>query len=193
MTVTTLKGSKTEQNLLAAFAGESQARNRYSFAASVARKEGFEQISSLFLQTADEEKQHAKLFFKHLQGGEVTITAGYPAGVDGDTLAQLRAAAAGERLEWTTLYRGSAEDANQEGFKNVAETFKQVAAVEEWHERRYNKLAEALQNKSFFKKPQKALWKCRECGRVVEAFEAPLKCPTCAHPQAFFELYVENY
>jgi rubrerythrin len=193
VTVTTLKGSKTEQNLLAAFAGESQARNRYSFAASVARKEGFEQISSLFLQTADEEKQHAKLFFKHLQGGEVTITAGYPAGVDGDTLAQLRAAAAGERLEWTTLYRGSAEDANQEGFKNVAETFKQVAAVEEWHERRYNKLAEALQNKSFFKKPQKALWKCRECGRVVEAFEAPLKCPTCAHPQAFFELYAENY
>ena len=187
------KGSKTEQNLLAAFAGESQARNRYSFAASVARKEGFEQISSLFLETADDEKQHAKLFFKHLQGGEVTITAGYPAGVDGDTLAQLRAAAAGERLEWTTLYRGSAEDANQEGFKNVAETFKQVAAVEEWHERRYNKLAEALQNKSFFKKPQKALWKCRECGRVVEAFEAPLKCPTCAHPQAFFELYVENY
>jgi len=189
----TLKGSKTEKNLLAAFAGESQARNRYSFAASVARKEGFEQISSLFLQTADEEKQHAKLFFKHLQGGEVTITAGYPAGVDGDTLAHLRAAAAGERYEWTTLYRGSAEAANQEGFKNVAETFKQVAAVEEWHERRYNKLAEALQNKSFFKKPQKALWKCRECGRVVEAFEAPLKCPTCAHPQAFFELYVENY
>ena len=193
MTMTTLKGSKTEQNLLAAFAGESQARNRYSFAASVARKEGFEQISSIFLETADEEKQHAKLFFKHLQGGEVTITAGYPAGVDGDTLAQLRAAAAGERLEWTTLYRGSAEDANQEGFKNVAETFKQVAAVEEWHERRYNKLAEALQNKSFFKKPQKAIWKCRECGRVVEAFEAPLKCPTCAHPQAFFELYAENY
>jgi len=189
----TLKGSKTEQNLLAAFAGESQARNRYSFAASVARKEGFEQISSLFLETADEEKQHAKLFFKHLQGGEVTITAGYPAGVAGDTLAHLRAAAAGERHEWTTLYRGSAEDAVQEGLRDVAETFKQVAAVEEWHERRYNKLAEALQNKSFFKKPHKALWKCRECGRVVEAFEAPLKCPTCAHPQAFFELYAENY
>jgi len=189
----TLKGSKTEQNLLAAFVGESQARNRYSFAASVARKEGFEQISSLFLETADEEKQHAKLFFKHLQGGEVMITAGYPAGVAGDTLAHLRAAAAGERHEWTTLYRGFAEDAIQEGFQNVAETFKQVAAVEEWHERRYNKLAEALQNKSFFKKPHKALWKCRECGRVVEAFEAPLKCPTCAHPQAFFELYAENY
>ncbi len=191
--MTTLKGSKTEQNLLAAFAGESQARNRYSFAASVARKEGFEQISSLFLETADEEKQHAKLFFKHLQGGEVTITAGYLAGVEGDTLAHLRAAAAGERHEWTTLYRGFAEDAIQEGFQNVAETFKQVAAVEEWHERRYNKLAEALEKKSFFKKPHKALWKCRECGRVVEAFEAPLKCPTCAHPQAFFELYAENY
>lgn len=189
----TLKGAKTEQNLLAAFAGESQARNRYSFSASVARKEGFEQISSLFLETADEEKQHAKLFFKHLQGGEVTITAGYPAGVEGDTLVHLRAAAAGERHEWTTLYRGSAEDAVQEGLRDVAETFKQVAAVEEWHERRYNKLAEALQNKSFFKKPHKALWKCRECGRVVEAFEAPLKCPTCAHPQAFFELYAENY
>lgn len=191
--MTTLKGSKTEKNLLAAFAGESQARNRYSFAASVARKEGFEQISSLFLETADEEKQHAKIFFKHLQGGEVTITAGYPAGVDGDTLAQLRAAAAGERHEWTTLYTGFAEDAVQEGLRDVAETFRQVAAVEEWHERRYNKLAEALQNKSFFKKPHKALWKCRECGRVVESFEAPPKCPTCAHPQAFFELYAENY
>jgi len=189
----TLKGSKTEHNLLAAFAGESQARNRYSFAASIARKEGFEQISSLFLETSDDEKQHAKLFFKHLQGGEATITAGYPAGVGGDTLAHLKAAAAGERHEWTTLYTGFAEEAIQEGFHSAAETFKQVAAVEQWHERRYNKLVEAVQNKSVFKKPQKALWKCRECGRVVEAFEAPIKCPTCEHPQAFFELYAENY
>ena len=189
----TLKGSKTEHNLLAAFAGESQARNRYSFAASIARKEGYEQISGLFLETADDEKQHAKLFFRHLEGGEATITAGYPAGVAGDTLAQLKAAAAGERLEWTTLYTGFADDAIQEGFPHAAETFKQVAAVEQWHERRYNKLAEALQSKSVFKKPQKALWKCRECGRVVEALEAPAKCPTCAHPQAFFELYAENY
>jgi len=189
----TLKGSKTEHNLLAAFAGESQARNRYSFAASIARKEGYEQISSLFLETADDEKQHAKLFFKHLQGGEATITAGYPAGVGGDTLTQLKAAAAGERHEWTVLYTGFAEEAIQEGFKSAAETFKQVGAVEEWHERRYNKLAEALQNKSFFKKPHKVLWKCRECGRVVESFEAPVQCPTCAHPQAFFELYAENY
>jgi rubrerythrin len=189
----TLKGSKTEHNLLAAFAGESQARNRYSFAASIARKEGFEQISSLFLETSDDEKQHAKLFFKHLQGGEATITAGYPAGVGGDTLAHLKSAAAGERHEWTTLYTGFAEEAIQEGFHSAAETSKQVAAVEQWHERRYNKLVEAVQNKSVFKKPQKALWKCRECGRVVEAFEAPIKCPTCAHPQAFFELYAENY
>ena len=189
----TLKGSRTEHNLLAAFAGESQARNRYSFAASVARKEGYEQISSLFLQTSDDEKQHAKLFFNLLQGGEATITAAYPAGVGGDTLALLRAAAAGERHEWTTLYTGFAEDASQEGFQNAAEIFKQVGAVEQWHERRYNKLAEAVQNKNVFKKPQKSLWRCRECGRVVEAFEAPLQCPTCAHPQAFFELYAENY
>ena len=189
----TLKGSKTELNLLAAFAGESQARNRYSFAASIARKEGYEQISSLFLQTADDEKQHAKLFFNRLQGGEATITAGYPAGVGGNTLAQLKAAAAGERHEWTTLYTGFADEAIQEGFQDVAELFKQVGSVEEWHERRYNKLAEAVQNQIVFKKPQKVHWRCRECGRVVEALEAPLKCPTCAHPQAFFELYAENY
>jgi rubrerythrin len=189
----TLKGSKTEHNLLAAFAGESQARNRYTFAASIARKEGYEQISSLFLQTADDEKQHAKLFFNRLQGGEATITAGYPAGVGGNTLAQLKAAAAGERHEWTTLYTGFADEAIQEGFQDVAELFKQVGAVEEWHERRYNKLAEAVQNQSVFKKPQKVHWRCRECGRVVESLEAPLKCPTCAHPQAFFELYAENY
>jgi rubrerythrin len=189
----TLKGSKTEQNLLAAFAGESQARNRYTFAAKIARKEGYEQISSLFLETSDDEKQHAKLFFRLLEGGEATITAGYPAGVNGDTLAQLKAAAAGERHEWTTLYTLFADEALQEGFHSAAEAFKQIGAVEQWHERRYNKLAEALLNNSVFKKPQQVLWKCRECGRVVEASEAPLKCPTCAHPQAFFELYVENY
>ncbi|NTW35236.1 MAG: rubrerythrin family protein [Syntrophobacteraceae bacterium] len=189
----TLRGSKTEHNLLAAFAGESQARNRYTFAAKIARKEGYEQISSLFLETSEDEKQHAKLFYKLLQGGEVTITAGYPAGVEGDTLVQLKAAAAGERHEWTTLYARFAEEALQEGFPSAAEAFEQIGAVEQWHERRYNKLAEALQNNSVFTKPQRVLWKCRECGRVVEAFEAPLKCPTCAHPQAFFELYVENY
>ena len=189
----TLKGSKTEHNLLAAFAGESQARNRYTFAASIARKEGYEQISGIFLETADNEEEHAKVFFKHLQGGEVTITAGYPAGVPGGTLEQLKAAAAGEKMEWTTLYTGFADVAGQEGFKDAAQTFRQVAAVEEWHERRYNKLIEAVQSGTVFKKPQKARWKCRNCGRVIEAVEAPAQCPTCQHPQAYFELQAENY
>ena len=189
----TLKGSKTEHNLLAAFAGESQARNRYSFAASIARKEGYEQISSIFVETADNEKEHAKVFFKQLQGGEATITAGYPAGLGGDTLAQLKAAAAGEKHAWTTLYTGFADDAAQEGFRDIAEIFRQVAVVEEWHERRYNKLIEAVQSKTVFKKSQKALWKCRNCGRVVEAVEAPAVCPTCQHPQAYFELFADNY
>ena len=189
----TLKGSKTEHNLLAAFAGESQARNRYTFAASIARKEGYEQISGIFLETADNEKEHAKVFFKQLEGGEATITAGYPAGVPGDTLVQLKAAAAGENLEWTTLYTGFADEAAQEGFKEAAEVFKQVAAVEQWHERRYNKLIEAVEGGTVFKKPEKVLWKCRNCGRVMEASESPAKCPTCQHPQAYFELFAENY
>ncbi len=188
-----LKGSKTEHNLLAAFAGESQARNRYTFAASIARKEGYEQISGIFLETADNEKEHAKVFFKQLEGGEATITAGYPAGVPGDTLVQLKAAAAGENLEWTILYTGFADEAAQEGFKEAAEVFKQVAAVEQWHERRYNKLIEAVEGGTVFKKPKKVLWKCRNCGRVLEASEPPAQCPTCQHPQAYFELFAENY
>ena len=188
-----LKGSKTEQNLLAAFAGESQARNRYTIAASIARKEGYEQIKGIFLETAENELEHAKLFYKQLEGGEATITAGYPAGVPGDTLAQLQAAAAGEKMEWTTLYSGFAEVADQEGFKGAADTFRLVAEVEKWHERRYNKLIEAVQLKAVFKKPETALWKCRNCGRVVESTEAPEKCPTCLHPRAYFELYAENY
>ena len=188
-----LKGSKTEQNLLAAFAGESQARNRYTIAASIAKKEGYEQIRGIFLETADNELEHAKLFVKLLEGGEATITAGYPAGVPGDTLAQLKAAAAGEKMEWTTLYSGFAEVADQEGFKDAADTFRLVAEVEKWHERRYNKLIEAVQANTVFKKPETALWKCRNCGRVVEAQEAPEKCPTCLHPRAYFELYAENY
>ncbi len=189
----TLKGSKTEHNLLAAFAGESQARNRYTFAASIARKEGYEQISGIFLETADNEKEHAKVFFKQLEGGEATITAGYPAGVPGDTLVQLKAAAAGENLEWTTLYTSFADEATQEGFKEAAEVFKQVAAVEQWHERRYNKLIEAVEGGTVFKKPKKVLWKCRNCGRVLEASEPPAQCPTCQHPRAYFELFAENY
>ena len=188
-----LKGSKTEHNLLAAFAGESQARNRYTFAASIAKKEGFEQISGIFLETADNEKEHAKVFYRQLEGGEATITAGYPAGVLGDTLAQLHAAAAGEKLEWTTLYKGFADVAEQEGFKEAAQVFGQVAEVEQWHERRYNKLIEAVKNSTVFKKPEIVFWKCRNCGRVIESTEPPVSCPTCQHPQAYFELLAENY
>ena len=188
-----LKGSKTEQSLLAAFAGESQARNRYTVAAGIAKKEGYEQIRGIFLETAENELEHGKLFYRHLEGGEATITAGYPAGVPGDTLAQLKAAAAGEKMEWTTLYTGFADVADEEGFKDVARTFRQVAAVEEWHERRYNRLIEAVQANTVFKKPEKVLWKCRNCGRIVEAAEAPEKCPTCDHPKAFFEVHAENY
>ena len=188
-----LKGSKTEQNLLAAFAGESQARNRYTMAAKIAKKEGFEQISAIFMETADNELEHAKVFFRQLEGGEATITAGYPAGVVGGTLEQLKSAAAGERMEWTTLYTGFGDVADQEGFKDASRTFKKIAEVEKWHERRYNKLIEAVQAATVFKKPQTVLWKCRNCGRVIEAAEAPEICPSCDHPQAYFELLAENY
>jgi rubrerythrin len=188
-----LKGSKTEQNLLAAFAGESQARNRYTIAAKIAKKEGFEQIGAIFMETADNELEHAKVFFRQLEGGEATITAGYPAGVVGGTLEQLKSAAAGERMEWTTLYTGFGDVADQEGFKDASRAFKKIAEVEKWHERRYNKLIEAVQAATVFKKPQTVLWKCRNCGRVIEAAEAPEICPSCDHPRAYFELLVENY
>lgn len=188
-----LKGSKTEKNLLAAFAGESQARNRYTMAAKIAKKEGYEQIGGIFTETAENELEHAKVFFRLLEGGEATITAGYPAGVIGGTLEQLKSAAAGEKMEWTSLYSGFADVADQEGLKKAATAFRQIAEVEKWHERRYNKLIEAVSAKTVFKKPQKAQWKCRNCGRVMEATEAPEKCPTCDHPKAYFELYAENY
>jgi rubrerythrin len=188
-----LKGSKTEQNLLAAFAGESQARNRYTMAAKIAKKEGFEQIGAIFMETADNELEHAKVFFRQLEGGETTITAGYPAGVVGGTLEQLKSAAAGERMEWTTLYTGFGDVADQEGFKDASRAFKKIAEVEKWHERRYNKLIEAVQAATVFKKPQTVLWKCRNCGRVIEAAEAPEICPSCDHPRAYFELLAENY
>ena len=189
----TLKGSKTEHNLLAAFAGESQARNRYTMAAKIAKKEGYEQISAIFMETAENELEHAKVFFRQLEGGEATITAGYPAGVIGGTLEQLEAAAAGERMEWTTLYTGFADVAKQEGFEKAAYAFSQIAEVEHWHERRYNKLIEAVKESTVFVRPQKVLWKCRNCGRVIEAPQAPEVCPTCDHPQSHFELFVENY
>jgi rubrerythrin len=187
------KGSKTEKNLLAAFAGESQARNRYTFFASEARKAGYEQIAAIFLDTADNEKEHAKLFFKLLKGGEVTITAGYPAGVIGDLAANLKAAADGEKVEWTTLYVNFAEVAKQEGFMDVCQTFSQVAKVEKQHEARYRALLKNVQEGKVFKKDSTIKWHCRNCGYVPEGKEAPDKCPVCAHPRAFFEVLAENY
>ena len=189
----TLKGSETEKNLLAAFAGESQARSRYTMSAKIAKKEGYEQIFGIFMETAENELEHAKMFFKQLEGGEATITAGYPAGVPGDTLAQLQAAAAGEKLEWTTLYTGFSDVARQEGFQEIGDVFDRIAEVEQWHERRYNKLIEAVENGTVFKSPTKAYWKCRNCGRVHEGTEPPDICPTCLHPKAHFELLAENY
>jgi rubrerythrin len=188
-----LKGSKTEKNLLASFAGESQARNRYTYFASVAKKAGFEQISAILLETADNEKEHAKIFFKFLQGGEAEITAAYPAGTIGNTAANLEAAAAGENLEWTKLYKEAGETAEEEGFDEIANAFKRVAEVEKQHERRYRKLLKNVQEDKVFKKDTTVKWKCRNCGHVSEGAEAPTKCQACAHPQAHFELRVENY
>ncbi len=188
-----LKGSKTEKNVLAAFAGESQARTRYTFFASVAKKEGFEQIAAIFAETADNEKEHAQLFFKHLQGGDVEITAKYPAGIMGSTAQNLKAAAAGEKLEWGTLYPSFAETAVSEGFREIAATFRAVASVEAQHERRYLKLLNNVETGQVFKKPAVVKWKCRNCGHVMEAKEAPEKCPVCQHDRAYFELFCENY
>ncbi|VVB75495.1 Rubrerythrin [Candidatus Tiddalikarchaeum anstoanum] len=188
-----LKGSKTEQNLLKAFAGESQARNRYTYFSSEARKAGFEQISAIFTETADNEKEHAKVFFGYLQGGGVEITATYPAGVIGKTDSNLLAAAEGEKMEWSSLYPEFSKIAKEEGFADVAESFKQIAEVEEQHEKRYRKLLEDVKNKTVFKKEKKTKWHCRNCGYVYEGTEAPKVCPACKHPQAFYELLSENY
>jgi len=188
-----LKKSQTEKNLLAAFAGESQARNRYTFFANVARKEGFEQIAAIFTETADNEREHGELFFKHLQGGDAQITATYPAGIIGTTAQNLKAAAAGEKLEWVTLYPGFAEVAAKEGFPEVANTFRRVALVEATHERRYLKLLASVESGQVFRKPEPVKWKCRNCGYVIEAKEAPAKCPVCGHEQAYYELFCENY
>jgi rubrerythrin len=187
------KGSRTEKNLLAAFAGESQARNRYTYFASAARNEGFEQISAIFLETADNEKEHAKLFFKHLQGGDVEITAMYPAGVIGKTVENLLAAAEGEKIEWGTLYPGFAKIAKEEGFPKVAETFTEVGEVEQFHERRYRALYKLLKSGSFFKKKNTVKWHCRNCGYIHEGTDAPDECPACKHPQAHFEVLAENW
>jgi len=188
-----IKGTRTEKNLLASFAGESQARNRYTYFASVARKAGFEQIAAIFLETAGNEKEHAERFFKLLEGGELEITAGYPAGVIGDTAANLKAAADGENLEWTKLYKEAEEIAREEGFEEIAVQFKEIAEVEEEHEKRYRKLLKNVEEGTVFKKDTVVKWKCRNCGYVHEGKEAPEECPACAHPQAYYELLSENY
>ena len=188
-----LEGSRTEKNLLAAFAGESQARTRYTFFASVAKKEGYEQISAIFQETADNEKEHAELFFKHLKGGNVEIEAAYPAGVIGSTAENLTAAAEGEKLEWGTLYPNFAQVAEEEGFKDVTTTFRGIAKVESYHERRYRKLLANVEQGKVFKKDSSVKWKCRNCGYVYEGKEAPEQCPVCAHARSYFEVWRENY
>jgi rubrerythrin len=188
-----LQGSQTEKNLLASFAGESQARTRYTFFASKAKKEGFEQIAAIFQETADNEKEHAALFFKLLRGGDVEITAAYPAGMLGSTSENLKAAAEGEKLEWGTLYPNFAEVADREGFNEAAKTLRSVAKVEAYHERRYLKLLANVTKGSVFKKDAQIKWKCRNCGYVHEGSEAPSLCPVCSHEQSYFEIWMENY
>ncbi|MFH2145395.1 MAG: rubrerythrin [Candidatus Omnitrophota bacterium] len=189
-----IKGTKTEQNLLKAFAGESQARNRYTYFASAARKEGFEQIANIFIETAENEKEHAKVFFKYLEGGDVEITASYPAGIIKDTKTNLEEAAAGENMEWTTLYSDFANTAKEEGFPEVARSFEQIAKVEKYHESRYRKLMNNIANGEVFKKKKAAVkWHCINCGYVFEGAEAPKECPACKHPQAYYEVLAENY
>ncbi len=188
-----VKGTKTEKNLLASFAGESQARNRYTYFASVAKKEGFEQIAAIFLETADNEKEHAKRFFKFLEGGEAVIEATYPAGTIENTAKNLAAAAEGENLEWTKLYKEAEETAREEGFEDVAIQFKEIAEVEQQHEKRYRKLLSNVKDGEVFERDKAVKWKCRNCGYVHESKAAPEECPACAHPQAYYELLCENY
>ena len=188
-----LKGTRTEQNLLKAFAGESQARNRYEFFASVAIKEGYEQIAAIFEETASQEKEHAKRFFKFLEGRMTEITATYPAGKIGTTKENLKAAAEGENEEWTALYPQFSEIAKEEGFMEVATAFKMIAKVETEHERRYLKLLQNLSEDKVFIKNGKVWWKCRNCGYVYESEKALENCPACLHPKAFMQMREENY
>jgi rubrerythrin len=187
------KGSKTEKNLLGAFAGESQARNRYTFFASQARKDGYVQIADIFEETANQEKEHAKRFFKLLQGGDVEISAAFPAGIIGTTAENLSAAAAGEKHEWTELYPEFAEVARQEGFPNIAAIFDAIIVAEKQHEKRYCDLLGNVQSGTVFKKDKPVVWRCRNCGYLHEGPAAPATCPACAHPQAHFELLAENW
>lgn len=188
-----LKGSKTEKNLLTAFAGESQARNRYTYFASKARKEGYEQISAIFTETADNEKEHAEREFKFLQGGEAEISASFPAGVVGDTKANLKAAAEGEHYEWTEMYPAFAKIAGEEGFDEIAAVFGSIAKAEQVHEKRYQILLKNLEEGKVFKREKVVKWRCRNCGYIHEGTEAPKECPACSHPQSYYELLCENY
>jgi rubrerythrin len=188
-----IKGTKTEQNLLKSFAGESQARNRYTFFAKEAKKEGYEQISAAFLETAEQEKTHAKIFFKFLEGGPVEITAIYPAGKIGTTKENLLAAAEGEHEEWTSLYNHFADVAKEEGFVKIAAKFKLIATVEAEHEKRYRKFLKNIEDNKVFQKDEPVKWICRECGYVHEGPKALNMCPCCEHPMAYFELQAENY
>ncbi|MDR2909810.1 MAG: rubrerythrin family protein [Bacteroidales bacterium] len=188
-----IKGTKTEQNLLKSFAGESQARNRYTFFASKARKDGFEQIAAFFEETAAQEKEHAKLFFKFLEGGMVEITASYPAGVIGSTVENLLASAEGEHEEWDLLYPEFAHIADEEGFVKIADAFRNVATVEKRHEERYRKLLKNIENDEVFNRSNKVVWACRNCGYLHYGEKAPESCPCCEHPKAYFELRFDNF
>ena len=189
-----VKGTETEKNLLKAFAGESQARNRYTFYAKAAQKEGYEQIAAIFLETAEHERQHGKRFFGHLEGGAVEITATYPAGpLEGTTAEHLAAAAAGEHEEWTALYPGFADVAEKEGLKDAATTFRMVAKAETMHEARYRKLLDNVEKGAVFERPEPVKWMCRKCGYVHEGKKALKVCPVCQHPQPYQEVFAENY
>ena len=191
--VKTLKGTQTEKNLLTAFAGESQARNRYTYFSRQARKDGYVQIAAIFEETANQEKEHAKRLFKFLEGGEVEISGSFPAGVIGSTVENLKAAAAGEHYEQTEMYPGFAKVADAEGFDEIADVFRSIAVAERYHEKRYLDFAGNIEAGRVFVRPEKVRWRCRNCGYIHEGEEAPEKCPACAHPRAHFELLGENW
>jgi rubrerythrin len=193
VTMGNLKGTRTEKNLMTSFAGESQARMRYTYFASQARKDGYVQIADIFAETADQEKEHAKRFFKFLEGGEAEITASFPAGVIGTTLENLKAAAAGEHHEWTAMYPGFAKIAREEGFEAIAKVWEAVSIAEKQHEKRYADLAANIEAGRVFKRDGQQVWRCRNCGYLHEGPEAPAACPACAHPQGYFELLGENW
>ena len=188
-----LKNTETEKNLLTAFAGESQARNRYTYFTSQARKEGYEQIAAIFEETANQEKEHAKRLFKFLEGGESAIAASFPAGVIGATLDNLKAAAAGEHYEWSEMYPAFAGVAKREGFDEIARVFENIAVAERYHEKRYIDFAKNIETGRVFERTGKVTWRCRNCGFVFEGDRAPDQCPACAHPKAFFEILWENW